>query len=60
MDKLIVTVPPPLLNRSGSYGEGLSFSPAPEEQLNIFSQIGFGSVVKLVLIWKSAFGNRIS
>ncbi len=53
MDKLIVSVPPPLLNQTNH--EGLLFNPTVKEQLDIFAQVGYGTVVKLVMIWKSAF-----
>lgn len=55
MDKLIVTLPAPMLNHSTTNIQALVFNPAIEEQLNIFDKIGYGTVVKLVMIWKSAF-----
>jgi len=55
VDKLIVTLPVPMLNHSATNLPRLLFNPFPEEQLNTFAQIGYGTVVKLVMIWKSAF-----
>lgn len=55
VDKLIVSLPIPMLNHSATNLPGLLFNPFPEEQLRVFAQIGYGTVIKLVMIWKSAF-----
>ena len=55
LDKLMVCLPAPMLNHSTTNIQGLLFNPSPGEQLNIFAQIGYGTVVKLVMIWKTAF-----
>jgi monoamine oxidase len=51
----VVSVPVYMLNHSATGFEKLVFNPFPAEQLSSFSEIGFGTVIKLVMIWKSAF-----
>jgi monoamine oxidase len=55
LDKLVVSVPICMLNYSAENFEALSFNPFPQEQLDSFAQVGYGTVVKLVMSWKSAF-----
>jgi monoamine oxidase len=55
VDKLIISVPVTMLNPAVTDFQRLSFDPSPKEQLNAFAQIGFGTVIKLVMIWESAF-----
>ncbi len=55
VDKLIVSVPVSMLNPAATDFQRLSFNPSPDEHLNTFGQIGYGTVIKLVLIWRSAF-----
>jgi monoamine oxidase len=54
-DKLIVTLPLSLLNNSAPDAESISFFPPAEEKKSAFRQIGFGTVVKLVMIWDKTF-----
>ena len=55
LDKLVVTVPVPMLSPVRNDSEKLLFIPSPDEDLNLFSQIGYGTVIKLVISWNSAF-----
>lgn len=54
MDKFLICLPVGMLNPSATAFEGITLNPPPE-QLNTFAQIGIGSVIKLVTIWKSSF-----
>jgi monoamine oxidase len=55
VDKLIVTLPLSLLNQSGLLSESISFSPSIDEKLDAFRQIGYGTVIKIVLIFRTDF-----
>jgi monoamine oxidase len=53
VDKLIVSVPVGLLQKKSA--ESIEFSPPLSEKENAWNHIGFGSVVKIVMIWSHAF-----
>jgi monoamine oxidase len=55
MDKLIISLPVSMLNPVTTDIQRLSFNPSPEKELKTFAQIGYGTVVKLAMIWQSAF-----
>ena len=55
VDKLLVSLPISVLNDSASPLESIIFYPALEKKKIAFSQIGFGTVIKIVMIWNSAF-----
>ena len=55
LDKLIVTLPLSLLNQTLFPSESVVFHPSIDEKQKAFNQIGFGTVVKLVMIWHSPF-----
>jgi monoamine oxidase len=57
VEKLIVTLPLPLLNETAPVSECLSFFPELEEKKYACAKIGFGTVVKIVMIWNQAFWN---
>lgn len=54
-DKLILTVPPGVLRIPSGNAGALSFEPELPEQTRAFGEIGFGAVVKIVIVFKSAF-----
>jgi monoamine oxidase len=55
LEKLVVTLPVSLLSPS-FHGKGQPvFSPPITEKLNAFGRIGYGTVIKIVMVWKSAF-----
>jgi monoamine oxidase len=53
-DKLIITVPVPVLQHRHS-AAAITFSPAIDQYFQAADGIGFGNVVKLMLLFKSAF-----
>jgi monoamine oxidase len=55
VDKLIITLPVSLLNQSGLLAESISFSPSIDEKLDAFKKIGYGTVIKIVLIFRTVF-----
>lgn len=55
VDKLIVTLPVSLLIQSGLLPGSIIFSPSIDEKLEAFRQIGYGTVIKIVLIFRTAF-----
>jgi monoamine oxidase len=55
VDKLIVSLPAPMLRQTGHNNQELRFIPSSEHQLELFGEIGYGTVVKLVIVWKTAF-----
>jgi monoamine oxidase len=57
VDKLIVSLPISLLSRTTASSESIHFHPGLEEKQAAFRNIGFGTVVKIVMIWNSAFWN---
>jgi monoamine oxidase len=59
LDKLIVTLPISLLNQTTPSSESILFNPSIDEKQKAFGQIGFGTVVKIVMIWHSPFWEKI-
>ncbi len=59
LDKLIVTIPISLLNRTAPPSESILFNPPIDEKQKAFGQIGFGTVIKIVMIWRSPFWEKI-
>jgi monoamine oxidase len=57
MDKLIVGLPLSMLNRSAPQIEQVYFFPSLNDLQKEFSKIGFGTAVKIILIWDSPFWN---
>ena len=55
VDKLIVTLPVSLLIQSGLLPGSISFAPSIGEKLDAFRQIGYGTVIKIVLIFRTDF-----
>jgi len=55
MDKLIISIPLSSLNQESPPAESIIFIPALREKQEAFGQIGFGTVVKIVMVWHSAF-----
>jgi monoamine oxidase len=60
VDKLIISLPFSAFNRLAPDHESIVFSPAMVEKNEAVDPIGFGTVVKIVMIWKSAFWNTAS
>jgi monoamine oxidase len=59
VEKLIITVPVYMLNHSAAGFEKINFKPFPSEQMKSFAQIGYGTVIKLVMIWKTSFWKKL-
>jgi monoamine oxidase len=59
LDKLIISLPLSMLNQSAPLIEQISFFPYLDEQQKEFTRIGFGTVVKTILIWDSPFWNQM-
>ena len=59
LDKLIITLPLSLLSQTTPSSESLLFNPSIDEKQRAFSQIGFGTVVKIVMTWHSPFWQKI-
>jgi monoamine oxidase len=59
VDILIVSLPISLLNQTAPSSESIIFYPGLEEKQAAFRNIGFGTVVKIVMIWDSAFWNAL-
>jgi monoamine oxidase len=55
VDRLISCLPLPALSRTAPPAEIVNFFPALEDKQKAFSQIGFGTVIKIILIWETAF-----
>jgi len=55
MDKLIITIPLSSLNQQSPPAESITFIPALGEKQEAFGRIGFGTVIKIVMVWHSAF-----
>jgi monoamine oxidase len=55
MDKIVISLPLGILNKTAPPSESVIFLPELVDKQTAFSQIGFGSVVKIVMIWESAF-----
>jgi monoamine oxidase len=55
LNKLIVSLPISLLNHSAPRAESIVFSPSLDVKKLAFNQIGFGTVVKIVMTWKAEF-----
>jgi monoamine oxidase len=55
VDKLIISLPLSVLNREALASESVIFLPPLEEKKAAFNQIGFGTVIKIVMIWDSSF-----
>ncbi len=58
MDKLIVSVPLSLLQPSSHSENRIQFDPRLNEKEKAFGHLGFGTVIKIVLIWEDAFWNQ--
>ena len=58
VDKLVISVPISVLNQSAPAAEQLYFVPSLDEKQKAFARIGFGTVIKIVTIWESAFWKR--
>ncbi len=58
LDKLIVSLPLGVLFQKIPGSESVSFVPSMEEKHEAFRHIGFGTVVKIVLIWNTAFWKK--
>jgi monoamine oxidase len=59
-DKLVISLPLSLLNQNKPQSESIVFHPSIDEKQKAFSQIGFGTVIKIVMIWNSPFWNQIA
>ncbi|HEY8734820.1 MAG TPA: NAD(P)/FAD-dependent oxidoreductase [Puia sp.] len=59
LEKLIVTVPLGALNQSAASGESIVFYPAINEKMEAFRNIGYGTVIKIVLVWNSLFWKKL-
>jgi len=55
MGKLVITLPVSLLSPSFNENVQPVFSPPIIEKQNAFARIGYGTVIKMVMVWKSAF-----
>jgi monoamine oxidase len=55
VDKLLVTVPLGCLNQGAPEPETISFDFLPDVKRKAFNQIGFGTVIKIILIWNASF-----
>jgi len=58
-DKLIISLPLSLLNQKKPRPESIVFHPSIDEKQKAFNQIGFGTVIKIVMIWNSPFWKQI-
>lgn len=54
-DKLIISLPLSIMCQEAPKGEQISFSPSLDIQQEEMTRIGFGTVVKIVMIWDSPF-----
>jgi len=52
---LIISLPLSLLNQITPRSESVVFHPSIDEKQKAFSQIGYGTVIKIVMIWHSPF-----
>jgi monoamine oxidase len=59
VDKLIISLPFSAFNQMAPSNESINFIPAMDEKNAAVEPIGFGTVVKIVLIWKSEFWNTL-
>jgi monoamine oxidase len=55
LNKLIVSLPVSLLNQSAPRAESIVFIPSLDVKRLAFNQFGFGSVIKIVMVWNSEF-----
>lgn len=55
MDKLVISVPISMLSSSVPGTETVKFFPPLIEKQKAFARIGFGTVIKIVMVWESAF-----
>ena len=55
MDKCIISLPVSLLKKANADSESLTLNPVPAEKVNAIARIGFGTVVKVIMIWHSSF-----
>jgi monoamine oxidase len=55
MDKVLISLPLGILQHTAPPSESVIFLPALVEKQRAFSQIGFGTVIKIVMIWETAF-----
>jgi len=60
LDKLIISLPLNAYDEKISGSESIGFSPALNEKKNALRLIGFGTVVKIVMIWDSAFWKQLA
>jgi monoamine oxidase len=59
LDKLLVTLPLSLLKQTTPPDESIIFHPSIDEKQKAFRQIGFGTVVKIVMTWHTPFWEKI-
>ena|SRR5450432_196871 len=59
MDKLVVSLPLSVLNHSTAESESIVFLPSIIEKQAAFNQIGFGTVIKIILTWERAFWKKL-
>jgi monoamine oxidase len=55
MDKLMVSLPFSAFNKSGPKNESIVFTPSLGKKETVVDGIGFGNVIKIVMIWNSPF-----
>jgi monoamine oxidase len=60
IDKLIISLPISLLNQREPSSESIIFHPGLEKKKAAFQNIGFGTVVKIVMIWESTFWKTLA
>ncbi len=48
-----------LLNQTGHFTGSISFSPSIDEKVDAFRQIGYGTVIKIVLIFRTEFWKSV-
>jgi monoamine oxidase len=55
LEKLVLSLPISMLSQTFPEAGQPVFSPSLHERQKCFAQIGFGAVIKIVMIWESAF-----
>lgn len=59
LEKLIVTVPLGVLDQSAPLAESIVFFPAIDDKMDAFRHIGYGTVIKIVMVWNSPFWKKL-
>jgi monoamine oxidase len=59
MDRLVICLPLSILNSASPTEESIHFFPAIDERITELNQIGFGSVIKIIMIWEKAFWKNL-